>query len=203
MNTNESSSKAEIVIAHEPQHTRARVQAVTVFLSAATKVDREYFDVARELGRAIADKGWALVYGGNYVGCMAALADGARERGGKVIGVTPRLFVDENLADTLCDELIVTDSMRERKHLLEQRGDAFITLPGGMGTLEELFEIIVGRQLGYHKKPVVLLNINDFYTPLLELIDNGVRLKFIRAEVRTLITVADSVEQAMWSLGPR
>lgn len=173
------------------------IQSVTVFLSSAKRVDRFYFDTARQLGQAIARQGWTLIYGGNYVGCMASLADGAREMGGKVIGITPRLFVDENLADTLCDELIITDSMRQRKQLLEQRADAFIAFPGGLGTLEELFEILVGRQLNYHQKPIILLNLRDFYTPLVEMIHQGIRQHFIREQVWMLIRVADSVEQAI------
>jgi hypothetical protein len=173
------------------------VNSVTVFLSSARNVDRIYFDAARALGNAIAREGWTLVYGGNYVGCMAAVADGAREMGGTVVGITPQLFVDRNLADTLCDELIVADSMRQRKHLLEQRGDAFVALPGGLGTFEEFFEIVVGGQLAYHHKPVVLLNVNGFYTPLLQLIDNGVAQGFIRPEARAIIRVADSVAEAV------
>jgi uncharacterized protein (TIGR00730 family) len=173
------------------------IQAVTVFLSSAKRVDRVYFDAARALGSAIAKEGWAVVYGGNYIGCMASLADGAREMGGKVIGITPKLFVDENVADTLCDELIVTESMRHRKQMLEQRGDAFIALPGGLGTFEEFFEIVVGRQLQYHQKPVILLNIDDFYTPLLQMIDRGVEQHFIRETARKIITVATSVPHAI------
>lgn len=174
-----------------------KIQSVTVFLSSAKRVDRFYFDTARQLGQAIARQGWTLVYGGNYVGCMASLADGAREMGGKVIGITPRLFVEENLADTFCDELIVTDSMRHRKHLLEERADAFIAFPGGLGTLEEFFEILVGRQLNYHQKPITLLNLRDFYTPLIELIHKGIQQHFIREQAWRLIHVADSVEQAI------
>ena len=170
------------------------INAVTVFLSSSTKVSHLHFDAAREMGRAIAREGWTLVYGGNYVGCMAFLADGARETGGKVVGVTPQLFIDKDLADTLCDELIVTHTMRERKHLLEARADAFITLPGGLGTFEEFYEIVVGAQLGYHRKPVILLNINDFYTPMLQMLDRGVEEHFIRPEARALIQVATTVD---------
>lgn len=173
------------------------IRAVSVFLSSAKRVDKVYFDAAREVGRAIAREKWTLVYGGNYIGCMAALADGAREMGGIIVGITPQLFVDKNIADTLADELIITDSMRQRKHLLEQRADAFIALPGGLGTFEEFFEIVVGRQLGYHTKPVVLLNINDFYTPMLQMFDRGVEEHFIRKEARDLISVATTVEGAI------
>jgi uncharacterized protein (TIGR00730 family) len=175
----------------------AGVKSVTVFLSSAKRVDRLYFDAARELGGAIARETWTLVYGGNYIGCMAALADGARAMGGTVVGVTPQLFVDQNIADTLCDELIVTDSMRQRKHILEQRGDAFIALPGGLGTFEEFFEIVVGAQLSYHRKPIVLLNVNAFYSPLLQLLDRGVEEHFIRAEARTIIREAKTVPEAI------
>src|SRR5258708_11020909 len=97
------------------------------------------------MGAAIGRQGWRLVYGGNHSGCMGALADGARAAGGKVTGITPQLLVDEGIADEACDELVVTAGMRDRKALLEQRADAFVTLPGGLGTLEEVFEIIVGR----------------------------------------------------------
>jgi uncharacterized protein (TIGR00730 family) len=181
----------------KPTRAATTVRAVTVFLSSAKRVDAAYFEAARQLGRAIAAEQWSLVYGGNYIGCMAALADGAREMGGHVVGVTPQLFVDSNVADTLCDELVVTDSMRQRKHLLEQRGDAFIALPGGLGTFEEFFEIVVSRQLGYHHKPIVLLNINDFYTPLLQMMDRGVEEHFIRSEARRIIDVATTVEGAI------
>jgi len=188
---------AEVIGPHGRQATSARIRAVAVFLSSAKRVDRVYFDAARDMGRAIARAGWTTVYGGNYIGPMAALADGAREQGGPVIGITPRLFVDQGVADTLCDELIVTDSMRERKHLLEHRADAFITLPGGLGTFEELLEIVVGRQLGLHHKPVIVLNLADYYTPLLAMFDRGVEQHFVRAEARSLIQVATTVESAI------
>src|SRR4029079_3133274 len=121
----------------------ATIRSVTVYCSSSTKVPDVYPREAAELGRAIARQGWTLVYGGNCVGCMGSLANGAREAGGKVLGIKPQLMVDEGIGDKLCDELIVTDNMRERKALLEQRGDALIALPGGLGTLEELFEVLV------------------------------------------------------------
>src|SRR5215216_6323957 len=117
------------------------IGAVTVYCSASREVPRVYLRTAFELGHAISSAGWTLVYGGNYVGCMAEVADGARAGGGRVIGITPRLMVDEGIADEKCDELVVTDGMRERKALLELRGDAFVALPGGLGTFEELFEV--------------------------------------------------------------
>jgi len=128
---------------------------------------------------------------------MAAVADAAREAGGKVVGVTPQLMLDHGLGDDHCDELLVTPGMRERKALLEQRGDAFIALPGGLGTLEELFEILVGRLLGYHDKPIVLLNVAGYYDALLAAIEHGIRQGFIRPRARQAYFVAPDVPPAI------
>src|SRR5688572_29006901 len=121
------------------------ISAVTVYCSSSTSVDQLFFDAARRMGHAIARAGWKLVYGGTYIGPMAALADGCREAGGKVIGIIPQLMIDKRIEDKNCDELIVTGGMRQRKELMEQRGDAVVTLPGGVGTFEDFFEILVGR----------------------------------------------------------
>lgn len=172
-------------------------RAVTVFSSSADDVGAVYFDAARDLGAAIASRGWDTVYGGNNVGPMGALADAARAAGGRVIGVTPRLFVEKNVADTACDELLVCDTMRQRKHLMEDRGDAFVTLPGGLGTFEEFFEIAVGRFLGLHAKPVVLLNVNGYYDPLIALIENGIETHFVRPDAWKVVQVAATVEEVM------
>jgi uncharacterized protein (TIGR00730 family) len=173
------------------------LRAVTVYCSASRDVPGVYLHAAVELGRGIAASGWTLVYGGNYVGCMAAVADGARAGGGKVVGITPRLLVDEGIADQRCNELIVTDGMRGRKALLELRGDAFIALPGGLGTFEELFEVLVGRLLGYHDKPIVLLNVSRYYDPLLAMIEHGIEQRFIKPKARDAYFVAGTVDAAV------
>src|SRR5689334_20710833 len=129
-----------------------QIRAVTVYCSSSRVVAPIYFDAARHLGREIAAAGWALVYGGNNLGLMDAVACACRSAGGRVIGIIPQLMLDEGIADRACAELIVTGNMRERKALLEARGDAFVTLPGGVGTFEEFFEVLVGRMLGYHAK---------------------------------------------------
>jgi uncharacterized protein (TIGR00730 family) len=175
----------------------APIRAVTVYCSSSSHIPRVYSDAAAELGRAIARQGWTLVYGGNSCGSMATLADAARAAGGQVVGVTPQVLVDKGLTDERCHELIVTPGMRERKAHLESRGDAFIALPGGLGTFEEIFEIIVGRQLGCHAKPIVLLNIAGYYNPLLAMIDHGIEHRFIKAGSRELFHVADNVPEAM------
>ena len=173
------------------------IHAVTVYCSSSNHVPRVYLDAAADLGRAIAQGGWELVYGGNAVGSMGVLADAARAAGGRVVGVTPQVLVDLGITDEKCDELIVTGGMRERKALLEERGDAFVTLPGGVGTFEELFEILVGRLLGYHDKPIVLLDVAGYYAPLLAMIEHGIEQKFIKPKAREAYFVATTVAAAV------
>ncbi len=174
-----------------------KVRSVTVYCSSSSAIPCIYTEAAAELGGAIASAGWCLVYGGNNVGSMGVLADAARAAGGKVVGVTPQLMVDKGISDPDCDELHVTNCMRERKRQMEQRGDAFITLPGGLGTFEEIFEIIVGKQLGYHNKPVVLLNVANYFDPLLMMIEQGIAQRFIKPAAREIYFVAATVAEAV------
>jgi hypothetical protein len=173
------------------------IRSITVFCSSSRDVAPVYLIAARELGAGIAEHGWQLVFGGNDVGCMAALAEGARVAGGHVVGVTPQLLVDKGIADRKCHELIITGDMRERKALMEQRGDAFVALPGGVGTLEELFEILVGRYLGFHNKPLVLLNIAGYYDPLLQMLQHGIEQHFIKPRIHDFLFVTDQVTAAL------
>ncbi|MCY2951497.1 MAG: TIGR00730 family Rossman fold protein [Planctomycetota bacterium] len=173
------------------------IRSVTVYCSSSRHVDGVYLAAADALGRGIARCGWSLVYGGNYIGCMAALADGARAANGKVVGITPQFLADKGLADHQCAELLITPDISQRKVLMAFRGDAFIALPGGIGTLEEVFEILVGRYLGCHTKPIVLLSIERFYEPLLSLLRHGLDLKFNRDGLLDLLHVTDNVESAL------
>ena len=173
------------------------LRSITVYCSSSRHVAPVYFDAARELGEGIASCGWTLVYGGNNLGLMNAVASAARAGGGKVVGITPKMMAEQNIVDPLCDELIVTATMRERKALLEERGDAFIALPGGIGTFEEWFEVLVGRTLGYHDKPLVLLNVNGYYDPLLAMMEHGIEQKFIRRRAREAYFVATAPGQAI------
>lgn len=168
-----------------------------MYCSSSRHVDRVYFDAAAELGAAIARAGWRLVYGGNRIGSMGALADAARAAGGRVTGITPRLLVDQGIADEHCDELVVTNGMRQRKALLEERGDAFIAMPGGLGTLEEFFEILVGRILGYHAKPIAILNAENYYGPLLTMIEHGIDGRFINRRAQSEFCVTQDVAQTI------
>jgi len=176
------------------------IKAITVYCSSSKSLASVYYDAGRELGRAIAENGWKLVYGGNNIGLMGVLADAVRDGGGKVVGITPKLFCDKGLDDKACDELVVTDGMRDRKAILEERGEAFIAMPGGLGTFEEIFEIIVGKQLGFHNKPIVLLNIDGYWSPLLELIDRAIDQNFIKPKARELFYVTSTVADAITHL---
>ena len=173
------------------------IHSVTVYCSSSSAVPPVFAQAAAELGRAVASNKWKLVYGGNNVGLMGVVADACRAAGGKVIGITPRLMVEKGISDSLCEELLVTECMRERKRLLEHRGDAFVTLPGGLGTFEEIFEIIVGKQLRYHTKPIVLLNVDNYFAPLLATIEHGIELRFIKPRTRDLYHVAPTVADAV------
>jgi uncharacterized protein (TIGR00730 family) len=173
------------------------IRSVTVYCSSSRNIDETYYVAGRELGYALARHNWALVYGGNRVGLMGVLSDSVRAGKGRVIGITPQQFIDLGVHDTLADELVVSNNMRDRKAVMEQRGDAFVTLPGGLGTFEEIFEIICGKQLGYHNKPIVLLNINGYYDPLLTMIEHGVKQNFIKEKAKSLYHVSTTVADAM------
>lgn len=170
---------------------------ITVFCSSSDRIDPVYGRAAAELGCALAREGWTLVYGGNALGSMGALADACRAANGKVIGVTPQLFVDKGSADNDCHELIVTPDMRSRKARMEELADGFIALPGGYGTLEELSEILVGRLLKCHSKPLVILDIANFYDPLIALFDRMIAGGFAKEKSRSCYHLARSVDQAM------
>jgi hypothetical protein len=173
------------------------IQNVTVYCASSRTLAAKYCDAAVALGRAIAQQGWGVIYGGDSLGLMGCVSEGAAGAGGRVIGILTEKFVELGIRDERCHEVVVARDMRHRKEILESRGDAMIALPGGLGTLEEFFEIVVGRQLGYHKKPIVLLNIAGYYQPLLKMIEHGIELKFIKAISRDLFHVAEGVEDAV------
>ena len=170
---------------------------ITVYCSSSPRVPEVYFRAGAELGSAIALAGWGLVYGGNRIGVMGALADAARAGGGRVVGITPQLFIDKGIGDERCHEMVIADSMRHRKALMESRGDAFVALPGGLGTFEEIFEIIVARQLGYHAKPIVLLNIAGYFAPMLTMIEHGIEQSFIKPSARDAFVVTSDASSTI------
>ncbi|NMO02048.1 TIGR00730 family Rossman fold protein [Gordonia sp. TBRC 11910] len=175
------------------------MSAICVYC-ASGPVGDSYLRLAADLGTALGDGGHTLVSGGGNVSMMGAVARATRAAGGQTVGVIPQALVDREVADTAADELIVTDTMRQRKALMDDRADGFITLPGGIGTLEELFETWTGGYLGMHDKPVVLLDAGGFYAPLLAWLDDLAERGFVsdRALNRLLIaaTVAEALELA-------
>jgi uncharacterized protein (TIGR00730 family) len=148
-----------------------------------------YRDTALALGAALADAGIGLVYGGASVGLMGAVADGALARGGEVIGVLPRALADRELAHPGLTALHVVASMHERKAMMAELSDGFVALPGGLGTFEELFEIWTWAQLGYHRKPVAVLNVEGYYDGLLGFLDHTVREAFVKPAHRDALIV--------------
>src|SRR3546814_750650 len=150
-----------------------------VFCGSSDGARPAYRDAAHALGKALADAGIGLVYGGAAVGLMGAVADGALARGGEVMGVLPRSLADRELAHPGLTQLHVVGSMHERKAMMAKLSDGFIALPGGLGTFEELFEIWTWAQLGYHRKPVALLNVDGYYDGLLSFLDHPVREAFV------------------------
>ena len=166
------------------------MQNICVYAASSDAVAPVYQEAAGRLGRLIGERGLTLIYGAGNLGLMGIMAEAVHAGGGRVVGVIPRKLHDLKLAYEQADELIVTDDMRQRKATMETRGDAFIALPGGFGTLEEILEVLVLKQLWYHDKPVVFLNINGIYRPLLEFFEALAGAQFIKAEHRGLYAVA-------------
>ncbi|MGU3293776.1 LOG family protein [Williamsia sp. M5A3_1d] len=164
---------------------------------ASGPVDERYLTLAAEVGAAIGAGGHTLVSGGGNVSMMGAVARCTREAGGRTVGIIPRALVDREVADTDADELVVTDTMRQRKQLMDERADAFVTLPGGIGTLEELFETWTGGYLGMHDKPVVLLDPFGFYAPLMSWLTGLQGDGFVSAHALERLRVTDSVTRAI------
>jgi uncharacterized protein (TIGR00730 family) len=158
--------------------------------------------LAADLGEAIADRGWTLVWGGGNVSAMGALATAARARGGWTVGVIPKMLVRREVADHDADELIVTDTMRERKQIMEDRADAFITLPGGIGTLEEFFEVWTGGNLGMHDKPVVLLDPDGHFDGLRAWLGGLVEGGYVSQTAMERLVVVDEVGAAIAACAP-
>lgn len=170
----------------------AMIQHVTVYCASSGSVDAAYFEVAAEMGRLLANRGLSLVYGGGKVGLMGEVARAVHAEGGRVCGVIPEALKEkEGIAYELADELIVTKTMQERKRILFTKADAFVVLPGGFGTLEEFMEVLTLRQLGYHDKPLALVNTSSYYDPLLALFEHFFAERFAHDRYRALYHVAE------------
>ena len=167
------------------------MQSVCIFCGSNTGREAAYAEATRALVRALAAAGIRIVYGGGNIGLMGVVGQAALEAGAHVVGVTPRKLLEREVVHTGLTELHVVDSMHERKVMMAEISDAFIALPGGMGTLDEIFEMITLNQLGMQRKPCGLYNISGFYDGLCDFLDHAVAERFIRAEHRDMIVVAD------------
>jgi len=170
------------------------ISSVTVFCGSSDAVDPKYFAAAVELGEKIARRGWRLIYGGGSVGLMGALARAVLDGGGLVTGVIPRALLDLGVGETKVSELVVTDGLRDRKAIMDERGDAFVALPGGLGTMEEVLEALTLKQLGYHRKAVAVLDLDGFFDPLWTQFQRGIDEGFIKPEFLDLWYPAPDVD---------
>lgn len=172
-------------------------KVICVYSSSSCSIDQVYFKAARSLGKEIAKRGDTLLFGGGDIGLMGEVARAVHDHRGKVIGIIPKALNVKGVVYENCDELIVTEGMRERKAEMDSRSDAFIALPGGYGTLEEILEIITLKQLRYHNKPVVILNVNGFYDNLLAQFDLIINNRFAKKECKMLYFVTDNIHDAL------
>ncbi|MBF6091122.1 TIGR00730 family Rossman fold protein [Nocardia cyriacigeorgica] len=179
-----------------------RAYAVCVYCSAST-IDQAQLALATQVGTEIARRGWQLVSGGGHVSMMGAVATAARAGGANTIGVIPKHLVHREVADVDADELIVTDTMRQRKQVMEDRADAFLTLPGGIGTLEEFFETWTGAYLGVHDKPVVVLDPDGHYRGLFAWVDELHARGFVPQPALDRVRVVADLDEAFEALRPR
>ncbi|MBK0010295.1 TIGR00730 family Rossman fold protein [Bacillus sp. S35] len=165
------------------------MKRIAVFCGSSNGASDLYIQGAKDLGKELAKRNISLVYGGASVGVMGAVADAVLEAGGHVIGVMPTFLEEREISHKNLSELIVVESMHERKAKMAELVDGFITLPGGPGTLEEFFEIFTWAQLGLHQKPCGLLNINDYYTPLISLFNHMTEEQFLQEKYRSMALV--------------
>ena len=171
--------------------------AICVYCASSTRIPAAYVRLASDVGAELARRGHSLVSGGGDLSCMGAVAKAARAGGAHTLGVIPAALLELEVGDRDADELVVVGDMRERKGLMDARSDAFLTLPGGIGTLEELFEVWVARSLGLHDKPVVVLDVDGLYAPLRQQIDLMVERGLVRPEALEALQWTGSVREAL------
>ena len=170
---------------------------ICVYGAASPTIDQEYKDKVKEMGKFFAERGHALGFGGGGHGLMGAAAEGFREGGAHIIGVIPKFFEEEQVEAIFefCDELIQPDTMRERKQLMEDHADAFVIVPGGIGTFEEFFEILTLKQLCRHNKPIAIYNIKGYYNEIVHALEKATEKNFIRGGCMDLFALSESLEE--------
>ena len=176
------------------------IRSLCVYCGSSGAVAAAYREAASQLGAALAEAGIELVFGGGRVGLMGLAADAALAKGGRVTGIIPARLRDAELAHQGVSELVVVDTMHARKALMAERSDAFAVLPGGIGTLDEAFEMLSWKQLGLHDKPIFLVDVEGYWAPLARLLDNIVRAGFARPETRGLLCIVPNVAALLGAL---
>ena len=176
------------------------IRSVCVYCGASGGLDRRYLDCAAETGRAAAERGWRVIFGGGHVGLMGAMADAALAAGGTVEGVIPQALMHRELGHAGVTRLHVVSSMHARKEKMFDLSDAFLALPGGIGTLDETIEVLTWKQLGFHDKPIAILDLGGYWAPLFGLIDTVIARGFAPASTAKLYHVAPTVEAAFAAL---
>lgn len=172
---------------------------ICVYGAASPTIDPKYIEMVEKLGETMAKRGHSLVFGGGGNGLMGAAARGVRKGGGKIVGVIPKFFDEESVEAIcdFCDELVFTDTMRERKQIMEDRADAFIVVPGGIGTFEEFFEILTLKQLCRHNKPIAVYNAMGYYKEMNAMMQQAIAKNFIRGNCSDLYLLSDSVDDIL------
>ncbi len=170
------------------------MKSLTVYCGSSTSLASVFHDAAISVGEHIANNQLSLVYGGGSIGLMGTVARTASKNGAHVHGVITEKFVELEQANNDCDKLIIVKTMQERRSMMIQHGDAFLMLPGGIGTYEEFFEVLVGRQIHDHTKPIGILNIEGYFDPLISMLDHGIERGFMRPALKMLMHVDHSVE---------
>lgn len=175
----------------------ATIRSICVYCGSSPGKDPAFIETAHTFGKIMAENGVTLVYGGGSHGLMGAVGSGVLENGGTVVGVIPEFLKSRELMLKGASEMIVTRNMHQRKQIMFDRADAFVALPGGIGTLEELVEQLTWSQLGRHRKPILFANINDFWKPLIELVDHMKRSGFIHSDLNLNYEIADRIEDIL------
>ena len=173
---------------------------ICVYGASSNAIDKKYIEVTEELGRRMAERGHNLVFGGGAGGLMGAVVRGVYEKGGYIVGVAPTFFNVDGILFENCNEMIRTETMRQRKQIMEDRADAFIMTPGGMGTFEEFFEVLTLKQLRRHSKPIIVYNVKGYYNPMIAMMNNAVEEKFMTDDCNRLYTVANTEEEVFAQL---
>lgn len=173
---------------------------ICVFGSSSELIDKEFLDTAEELGKELVKKGHGVVFGAGKYGVMGAVARGVTAENGRLIGVSPEFFTEIDVLYDKCTELIFTETMRERKGIMEDKADAFIICPGSMGTFEEFFEVLTLKQLKRHTKPIIIYNVKDYYDPMFAMLENAINNNFMTSDSKGLYSVANTLDEVFSQL---